>query len=215
QVVFGEINKIQQIPKNQNARGIINFGASEAISNYLLSEPLNRVQRKLPNVHFNIYTATQSHLLDMISKGQLDFGLFFYTPKLPGNLEISEEKPYRHHLVVKSDKQKNTATLCRFLGSREIDDVETHKFPTLEYLRQHHPEAQIVFSSNSLSLHKQLVLKGQGVSVLPRFMIESELRRKSLVDIFPNKKFEWNLKLVQRKSELIAPAGREFLTEVF
>lgn len=45
------------------------------------------------------------------------------------------------------------------------------------------------FSSNSITLHKQLVLEGKWVSILPQFVVKKELKRGTLVDVFPSRKF--------------------------
>ncbi|MEM7602766.1 MAG: LysR substrate-binding domain-containing protein [Verrucomicrobiota bacterium] len=57
-----------------------------------------------------------------------------------------------------------------------------------------------MFSSNSISLHKELVRAGKGVSIMPEFMVKKELTRGQLVDLYPKKIFEWDLMVIKRKS---------------
>jgi DNA-binding transcriptional LysR family regulator len=90
-----------------------------------------------------------------------------------------------------------------FIGSREIDDSSTHRFPTLSFHRKKWPKAKISFSSNSISLHKRLVLAGEGISILPGFAIGRELKKGGLVDLYPKKVFEWPLLRFSHKSSRV------------
>lgn len=101
-----------------------------------------------------------------------------------------------------------------FIGSREIDDLSTHKFPTVELMRKKYPKTRIIFSSNSISLHKQLVKAGKGVSIMPDFMVQKELSRHQLTDLYPKKRFEWDLMLIKRKSSHFSLPGRFFLEQL-
>ena len=119
--------------------------------------------------------------------------------------------PYRFRLVVKKSESKNVKILESFIGSREIDDPSTNSFPTVELLRKSYPHTRIVFSSNSITLHKQLVMAGQGVSIVPEVMIEAELKKNILVDIFPKKIFQWDLLVFKRKTDHLGAAAKAFL----
>lgn len=81
-------------------------------------------------------------------------------------------------------------------------------------LRERYPKAEIKISSNNLSTHKELVLKGLGVAVLPEFMIEKELKEKVLADVLPDEELIFQLKIVKRKAAIVSlPAFK--LLELF
>lgn len=71
-------------------------------------------------------------------------------------------------------------------------------------LREKYPKAEINISSNNLTTHKELVLKGLGVAVLPEFMIDKELKEKALADVLPNEELIFQLKIVKRKTATVS-----------
>ncbi len=201
QVVFDELDRIQHISDNpKHIKGVFNIGAAEPIVNYLFSPVFSKILTEFPNLNNNVYTTTQTQLLNMISNGQLDLGCFFYAPNFPKDLEIVKQIPFRFKLVVKKTESKNKDVIQSFIGSREVDDLSTHKFPTVQLMRKTHPKTRIIFSSNSISLHKQLVKDGKGVSIMPEFMVRNELSKNQFVDLYPKKKFIWDLMVIKRKS---------------
>jgi DNA-binding transcriptional LysR family regulator len=108
----------------------------------------------------------------------------------------------RFHLVVKNELRKNVRVLESFIGSREIDDASTRTFPTLEKLKKLYPKATIKISSNNLTAHRSMVLKGLGVSVLPDFLVAEDLKRGFLSNVLPKERLEFDLKVVQRATSV-------------
>ncbi|MCO5144153.1 MAG: LysR family transcriptional regulator [Oligoflexia bacterium] len=215
QVVFNEVNKIKQSSADpRELGGILTIGGSEPIINFLCSNIFDKMITSYPKLSFNIYTSTQAQMINMLSEGKLELGCFFYVPHLSKDLEVIKELPFRFHVVVKKGLENQAKIVQSFIGSREIDDNSTHSFPTVELLRKKYPSTRIQFSSNSLTLHKQLVLKGKGVSILPQFMIVKELKNGQLIDLFPNKKFEWNLLIIKRKSDYLSTSAQSFVNQI-
>jgi DNA-binding transcriptional LysR family regulator len=212
QVVFDELDKIQYTSDSpQEIKGVFNLGAAEPIANHLFSPIFSKLISEFPNLNYNVYTTTQTQLINMISEAQLDLGCFFYAPVMSKDLEVIERIPFRFRLVVKKSEAKNKEVIQSFIGSREIDDLSTHKFPTVELMRKTYPETRITFSSNSISLHKQLVNLGKGVSIIPEFMVQKELSSGQFIDLYPKKKFIWDLMIIKRKSSHLSFAGESFI----
>ncbi len=133
-------------------------------------------------------------------------------PELPSNLEVFKRVPLRFHLVVA--QKANRKIIERFIGSREIDDTSTHRFPTLERMRKDYAQARIALSSNCLTLHRRLVLKGYGSSVLPAYLIGPEIRTKKLRDVYPRERFFFDLKVVIPKGEPLSKAAQAILDQL-
>lgn len=200
QTIFDEIEKLGELElRNAELAGDLNVAAAEPIAAGLLPGAIARLRETHPRLNPNVYTATATELLQMLSAGKLDVGYFFHMPPPPGNLEISERHAVRFRLVVRRDLRTDAETLSRFIGSREIDDRANQKFPTVEKLRRRYPRARIHISSNHLGLHRELVLRGQGVSVLPEFLVREDLRAKRLADALPGEEFVFDLKVVRRR----------------
>ncbi len=208
QNAFTEIEKLDQIKKGARAiSGPLNFGSCEAMAGAGMAAALVDLFRAYPGIHPNVFVSTAHGLVEMIANRRLEFGLFFHLPELPDNLEVVTRIPVRFHLVV-SRRHKRREVIERFIGSREIDDSGTLRFPTLERLRKDYPAAQIVASTNHLRLHREMVLAGLGCSVLPNFIVGPDIRKRELIDLYPKEKLLFSLKIVARRGESISMPGR-------
>jgi DNA-binding transcriptional LysR family regulator len=191
--------------------GPLTIAAADPIASGFIPGILKDFVAKYPRVYPIINSGPASMLFEKIVSGSLEFGLFFHVPEVPSKLELSVFKPVRFYLVVRADLRRSSTVLESFIGSREVDDTDTRRFPTLEKLRVDHPAAKITISSNNLSAHREMVLKGLGVSILPDFLVEQDLKRGHLAALYPRRKFEFNMKLVKRKSSVLSLNARTFL----
>lgn len=212
QTIFRELERLDSI-RAQDIRlsGPLNFGCSEAIAGARLAKSVGDLLEQFPDLHPNVYSSTATHLVDLIAQRKLEFGLFFHLPVLPPGLEIVKKIPLRFHLAVKKGCERNPKIVEHFIGSREIDDNSTQRFPTVERMKRDYPGTRIVLSSNNLNFHKQLVLQGFGTSILPQYLIQSELKRKVLHDLYPKEKFIFDLKAVTMKSVSLSAAAEKLI----
>jgi DNA-binding transcriptional LysR family regulator len=211
--IFGEVNALKMSlgEISGECSGPLNMAAAEAITSHLLPEILWKFYQSFPKVHPAFYSGVASMLLESIGNGNIEFGLFFHIPALPEKLVIEKTYPVTFRLVIRKDCQKEKSILESFIGSREIDDTDTQKFPTLEKLIKKYPKAAIKFSSNNLTAHKEMVLRGLGVAILPEFLIKDEVKKKILVDVLPGEIFTFNLKVIKRKHAVYSLNATKFL----
>lgn len=153
-------------------------------------------------------------LLKKIESGEIEMGLFFHTPDLSEKLIIEKTITVPFRLVVKKEFKKSIDVLSSFVGSREIDDINTIRYPTLEKLKTIYPKAKIRISSNNITAHKELVLNGAGVAILPEFLIKPEIKTKELVDVFPEVSFKFQMKIIKRKNAFFSLSAQK-LIEMF
>lgn len=195
------------------AKGPLAIGAAEPIASHFIPEVLRNLLKSFPQLYPQIYSGPASSLMEKISNGQLEFGLFFHIPLLPESLRKNVLKKVHFYLVVRKDLKKNAKVLSSFIGSREIDDTGTRTFPTLEKLKKIHPEAQIKISSNNLTAHKAMVENGLGVAVLPDFLVEQDIKTGRFADVLPHENLGFELKLVQRENAILGLNAKTFLNE--
>jgi len=193
-----ELERVLQIPEI-SAFDTVKIGASDAIASKLLPCALRSLRGKTPNLRPIIQTGTSKEICLSLERRVLDFALLFYVPNLSGKLKSADIKPFRFHLVVDKKFKNNSEVLQSFIGSREVDDESSHRFPTLSKWRKINAAAQIQYSANSLLAHLEMVKLGLGISVLPAFMLEKNLKRGELIDLLPNEKLVFQLKLVTHR----------------
>ncbi len=198
--IFAEVTALQNTIahlKNEPS-GPVFFGATEPIASHLFPELCENMVRQFPNLHPNVFSGSSEMLLEKIKNGELEFGLLFHVPELPVGLKVRVLKKIRFFVVIRSDLQAKQSVLESFIGSREIDDRGTKEFPVLDKIKTIHPHARIKISTNNLTAHRSLVLRGCGISVLPQFLIQEDLETGILVDLFPNEILQFELKVVER-----------------
>lgn len=211
--IFGEVERLKASLRqiSGTCQGSLMIGASEPISSHFLPQVLHSYLKKHPKVHPNIFSGPASFLFSEIISGKIEFGIFFHVPNLPDKLEVFEQKMFRHHLVIRRDLKNNKDKIESFIGSREIDDVSTRRFPTIERMRREYPNTKIKISSNNLTAHKDLVLKGLGASILPDFLVEREIKSGRLIDLYPKEVFEFQMKFVKRKTAILSLNSTELI----
>lgn len=215
--IFSEVDalKISIGQLSQEKQGPLLLAAAEPVASHYIPTILKPYLAEHTKVYPQIFSGPAEMLFDKLLNGSLELGMFFHMPPLPERLEIFSTKKIRYYLVIRKDLRRKKEVLESFIGSREIDDVTTKKFPTLERLRKDYSEAKITISSNNLTAHKELVLQGLGVAVLPDFLVEADLASGLLSDIYPKENFQFQLKFIKRKTSVLSANAKEFVDLCF
>lgn len=211
--IFQDCEDIRALAEGERStcRGPLSFCASEPIASHVVPEVNAEMIRLFPEVVPATFCGTSSHLFEKIGSGEFEFGLFLHIPELSSEFEMKKLGLIPHDLVISAKRAEDKKVRSTFIGSREVDDTKTRRFPTIERMRKDNPGVQIKISSNSLTAHKNMVLKGLGVSVLPRFLVEKEINSGQLKRLYPNEKFEFPLKLVLRKNKSLSRNAKVWL----
>lgn len=196
-------------------QGPLTIGAAEVIATHFIPSAMPQFINSHPKVYPSIISGPASMLLTEILNGKIEVGMFFHVPDLPEKAEVFDRKMFRYHLVVKKSLRKKKEVIESFIGSREIDDVSTRRFPTIERIKKDYPGVKIRLSSNNLTSHLQYVREGLGVAILPEFLVKEDLRSGVLADVFPGEKFEFEMKLIKRRTSVLSLNVRTFLEACF
>ncbi len=196
--IFGEVETLRRSlgEISGEPHGPLDIGTTDVVAGALLPRAFKRIMAKYPKLYPVIQTGPAYTLFPKISQRKVEFGLFFHIPALPESLECSVFARIPFKLVVKRGYEKDKQVIASFIGSREVDDQSNRRFPTLERIARDVKEAAIKISSNSLLAHKEFVLNGLGVSVLPEFLVAQELKTGKLVSLYDREKFEFDLKMI-------------------
>jgi len=217
EVIFGQLSKIESLKKDTSeiSSGPLKIGASDSIAAFLIPKLIPIVLKQYPKVVPTVITGTATELCTKLIRQDIELGFFFHLPDLSSELEIRQTLPVEHRLVISKAVAKSRKVRSTFIGSREVDDSASKSFPTLKRIQEDYPEACIAVSTNCISAHKSLVFSGFGVSVLPGFVVDEDIKSGKLVCLYPNETFEWSLKLVCRKDQRFSSALQYFIQTVF
>ena len=204
--IFKKVDEINLIAAEgkYECSGPMRFCASEPVSSYFVPTVYNEFLATFPEVIPTCFSGFASDLMTKIEEGEFEFGLFFHTPKTSAKLKVEKIAQIPFDVVIKASEKNNLDIIRSFIGSREIDDVSTKDFPTINKMNKDFKKVKIRISSNSLTSHKNMVLSGLGVSVLPEVMVREEIKRKDLVRLYPRGTFNFSLKLVSKKNHFLS-----------
>jgi len=208
--VFSKVQKLEEFigQKSNEISGRLRIATNDLIAHYILTPILTKWMRDFPLVDISILYSSAQEACEKMIKDEIDFGLFFYGPEEMSGIEF--EKIKKISFTCAGTKKQHEV----FIGSRDVDFSLTKKLPTYDKLKKVYPKMRIQMNSNGLMLHKELALQGAGAVVLPTFSLKSEIKSKTLVNLLPDEKLEFSIKLYQRKNKLLSTTQELFLENV-
>jgi len=212
--IFKHVRALSDYTKEENVllNKTLYMVSDDAVSAFILPEVLNSMHFKEKALRPIIATGPVDDLMTKLSYKKAEIGFFFYTPKMSDELSIIARVSMKFKLVVSKLFVNSPEVLSSFIGSREINDDNNNKFPTIKKMQKVWPETKSILSSNSFLTHKELVLRGLGVSLLPHFLVRKELESGTLASIMNEEKFVYDLKIIVRtenkNSELLNEVAR-------
>jgi DNA-binding transcriptional LysR family regulator len=214
--IFTDVENISRIAEEERGAltGPLRIGAGGIIASRVIPDALEQLLADHPRVWPMVFTSPVTTGVARIATGELELGIYHYVTDVPSSV-VSEElvrTPYR--LVVRADRAKDMQTLTSFIGSREVEDPRTSKFPTLDRLRRTYPKAEIRISTNDTEAHLRMVKAGLGVSILPELLVADDLKAKRLVDVFRGETFVFPVLLVTRRSHVLTASAQALLALV-
>lgn len=168
--------------------GVIRIGTSESILSTSLPRIINEFHHMYPNMHISIKTGTSYFICDLMTHNELDLAYMIGQNVLDHEWigkTIKEEKVY----FVASPKnpltQKEEVSIEEILA-QELIMTEYNDCYTYE-LSQHLARKSLYFHPfleiGNTDIVRLLVAENKGVSYLPLFTIEKEIKEKTIVPI--------------------------------
>lgn len=174
--IYDEIKSIPE--QNDELKGAIRIGTPESVMIYKLSPFLQEFKKKYPHVDITVESDCCSKLRERVHNGDLDIALLIDTKMENENLVfeyLSEEK------------------LCIILpeGTKEIDSSKEQTVLYTEkgcsyrgifenYLKDRSLISQNIIETASVELIKKYVLCGIGISLLPMYALEEEIKNHKI-----------------------------------
>src|SRR6516162_8637671 len=166
--------------------GEVRIGATDSIAAYLLPKIIARLLRDHPRINIYIVTEIARRLFEFVREGEVDFALTLLDNP-PRDLLIkplieesfcfvaSPKHPLAGTTIASKDQLRNVAFVAgqRGMGHDTIVQRVLDRAGIFNY--------EIRVRISTYEGVKQLLYEGRGVSVLPTFAVQDELKEKKLV----------------------------------
>jgi len=198
--------------------GTLNLAANEYTCLYLLPV-LDAFRREHPRVKVAVQRALASRIADEVLQHSVEMGVVSFRPDDP---QVRSTVVYRDELVCIASPEhalaKEGKASIQRLGR---ETFIAHNVPSplrqkvIGAFKRHKTPLNMEVELPSLDAIKRFVQRGNGVALVPKLTVESELGAGTLASIaVPELQVERKLRLVYRRQAALSHAARAFLTVV-
>jgi DNA-binding transcriptional LysR family regulator len=196
-------------------RGLVRIGAGPTLSGYVLPPILQRYRKAHPDVELLVQTGNTPVLLEGLSKGALDLALLVSNDLTEGN-EYSVAAHWDFELVLVShvrQPQRNVRLAAlkhaRFIlfpkGSRMEQPID-------RYFAARQFEPNVIMRFDNAEAIKAMIRTGLGISMLPMWVVDQDLRRRSLALIHQKEEALFSkIALIRRRSAYTPKSVQAFI----
>lgn len=196
-------------------RGRLDLAANEYTCLYLLPV-LDAFRREHPRIKVAVQRSLASRIADEVLSHQVEMGVVSFRPEDP---QVLSTVVYRDELVCVMSPGHALAKAGKVSIARlGRESFVAHNVPSplrqkvIATFQRHKTPLQMEVELPSLEAIKRFVRCGNGVAMVPRLTVESELEAGTLVAVqVPELQVERKLRLVRRKQAPLSHAAREFL----
>ena len=199
-------------------RGRLDLAANEYTCLYLLPV-LDAFRREHPRIKVAVQRSLASRIADEVLSHSVEMGVVSFRPEDP---QVISTVVYRDELVcVMSPAHALAKTGKVSIARLGRETFVAHNVPSplrqrvIDAFERHKTPLQMDVELPSLEAIKKFVQRGNGVALVPKLTVESELESGALVAVqVPELQVERKLRLVHRKQAALSHAAKEFLRVV-
>lgn len=212
QRLFDSADQISVFAKERQSSpsGNLCFATSDSLSPEIMGPILKQFLQRHPHIVPIHHAGPASLLLDKIRAGSVEFGIFFNVPELPTDLTKSKLTQVPFDFVISKEFAKERKTAESFIASKEQDDNESSRLPLFQKYKSHHKNVSITAISSSSMARKAMAISGVGVTILPRFLVQEDIK-KGLLKSLHEGDYSLPLYLVERKSSYKSKLKNELI----
>ncbi|MFL0268965.1 LysR family transcriptional regulator [Candidatus Clostridium radicumherbarum] len=183
------VKKIESIGKSGgNLTGELKIAATESLISYKLQNVLRLFKEKAPNVKLSIVSLNCLAIKNILSKGEIDLGLMYEVGSEIDSLITVKLADFPLALICPPLLEKDKFDLCK--PNQEINTSLIINEPESIYrkiLEDYFCENNICLKNTielwSIEAIKKCVASNLGISLLPRFTVEGELKNGKLKEL--------------------------------
>lgn len=212
-----EKETLSDLRENCEPFGLISLRASQSIGAYLIPDILAQFSAKYPRVSFNVETCSLASLKDELRSGIIDLA-FLFTDYTDGNGFQTESLRIEplvliagpdHRLTMKEEISiKDMAGETIILPKHDCG----YKMVFEKMLSEANIKTGAKMEFNSVEAVKQCVIKGLGITIIPKLSVQNEIEKSKLV-ILPLKDeiLETSVSMIWHKNKWLSPTLTEFM----
>ncbi len=161
--------------------GTLIIKTPQSVSSYFLPELIKEFQIIFPKIGFDIDWCTSYNLLDLLNSGTIDLAFLITDSFKDKDLQIEELTDIKLVLAVHPDDDlaKNKTIRIEDLNHQNFIFVKSdcsYSNILMNLLLNAHVEPNKIIEINSLQAVKDLVVLGNGIALLPEFVIQDEIK---------------------------------------
>ncbi|MEQ8156494.1 MAG: LysR family transcriptional regulator [Clostridiaceae bacterium] len=187
--LLNTVKKIESIGKyGDNITGELRIAVAESLMSYKLQNILSLFKEKAPNVKLSIISINCYAIKNILSDGEVDLGLMYDVGSQNDNLTTVKLSDFNLALIgsplLKQEDSDFSTPNQKINTSLIINEVESIYRQILEsYFFENN-----IFLNNTIELWsieaiKKCVASNLGISFLPRFTVEEELKNGTLKEL--------------------------------
>jgi DNA-binding transcriptional LysR family regulator len=183
--IFADVEeaKVRLQELKQTGGGHVRVGCSDTVSLYLLPPVLRRFRRRFPLAEITIRNAYSADILDLLVRGELDFGIVTQPPGLDRRLEARGilEEPYvlacrKGDALLRRKQVPLSALDGQAMVALEPGTVTRDAIDRA--LRAAKARPRIVLETGNVEVQKLYAAEGYGCAILPESAVADVDRRR-------------------------------------
>jgi len=196
-------------------RGVVRVGAGPTLSSYLLPALLRRFRRAFPGVDLYIETGNSANLVEGLGNGRFDLALLVSSqfPEAP-NLAVEASWDVEYVLV---SNLRNVPRRCSISALGQYPFILYSKGSRMEdlierYFAEINFKPRVIMTFDSGEAIKAMIRTGLGVSMLPMWIVDADLKRGGLSLIQQRERRLFSkVELASRKSNYLPGVVQAFI----
>jgi DNA-binding transcriptional LysR family regulator len=183
------VKKIESIGKcDNNITGELKIAIAESLMSYKLQNALKLFRQKAPNVKISVISLNCLAIKNALLKGEVDIGLMYDAGNKNESLTTIELADFPLVLVCSPLLEQNEFDLCKPIQQINISLIINEADCIYRKIFENYLHDNDIFLNNTMELWSIEAIKGcvasnLGISFLPRFTVEEELKNGTLKEL--------------------------------
>ncbi|OLR65105.1 LysR family transcriptional regulator [Peptoniphilus porci] len=205
-ILINKINR-QNIP--------LNLGLPPTSGSIYFFSLINEYRKKYTDIELNIFSITSIHMKEKLLAGELDLGIVIepfeddrFIKKIAYTSEAVLVVSEKHHLSNKKVVDFSTLSEEKFI---QVTSEFQYNGVFVEQCKRAGFKPNIIFENDQWDMLLEMVANNQGVTILPRPLVEKYISKNARFIRLKNPKFPWSLTVIYRKNAILTKSMEKFL----